>query len=118
MRDCSSDKLESRLTSAWWHALTPEALVNTLQSNLDSGLTTDEARERLAQHGPNALPESPPPAPLTVFLAQFASLIVWVLLGAALVSGLLREWVDAAAILAIVLLNALLASVNMVNTYS
>jgi len=87
-------------------------LVNTLQSNLDSGLTTDEARERLAQHGPNVLPESPPPAPLTVFLAQFASLIVWVLLGAALVSGLLREWVDAAAILAIALLNALLGFIQ------
>ncbi|NGZ97145.1 MAG: cation-translocating P-type ATPase, partial [Nitrospira sp. WS110] len=43
---------------------------------------------------------------------QFASIIVWVLIGAAVISGLLQEWVDAAAIVAIVILNALLGFVQ------
>jgi len=60
----------------------------------------------LAQYGANELPQAPPLSPFGIFLGQFSSLIVWVLIGAALVSGLLQEWVDAAAILAIVILNA------------
>ncbi|MBI4401824.1 MAG: cation-translocating P-type ATPase [Nitrospirae bacterium] len=95
-----------------WHALTPEALTGELRANLDAGLTEREARQRLADHGPNELPESPPASPLTIFLAQFASLIIWVLIGAAVISGLLHEWVDAAAILAIVILNAILGFVQ------
>jgi Ca2+-transporting ATPase len=47
-----------------------------------------------------------------LFLAQFTSLIIWVLIGAAVISGLLREWVDAGAILAIVMLNAILGFVQ------
>jgi len=47
-----------------------------------------------------------------LFLEQFADFIIWVLIGAALVSGLLREWVDALAILGIVVLNAILGFVQ------
>ncbi len=50
--------------------------------------------------------------PLTLLLEQFSSLIVWVLIGAAIVSGLLQEWVDAIAIIAIVMLNAVLGFVQ------
>jgi P-type Ca2+ transporter type 2C len=91
-----------------WHTLTPEALEHELFSNLVHGLTDREAEHRLTTVGPNELPEAPPPSPLKILLAQFSSLIVWVLIGAALVSGLLQEWIDAAAIVAIVVLNAIL----------
>lgn len=47
------------------------------------------------------------PSPLKIFLARFSSLIVWVLVGAAIVSGLPQEWVETAAILTIVALNAI-----------
>ncbi|ALA58355.1 hypothetical protein NITMOv2_1936 [Nitrospira moscoviensis] len=60
--------------------------------------------------GPNEQPEAPQPAPLTMFLTQFSGLIIWVLLGAAVVSGLLQEWIDAAAIVAIMIPNALLCT--------
>jgi len=91
-----------------WHRLTPEALEYELGSKLDHGLADREAKHRLATVGPNELPEAPPPSPIKILLAQFSSLIVWVLIGAAGVSGLLQEWIDAAAILAIVVLNAVL----------
>jgi Ca2+-transporting ATPase len=95
-----------------WHTLSPETLVRELRANLDSGLPKQEALARLAAHGPNELPEAPPVSPLTLFFAQFQSLIVWVLIGAAIVSGALQEWLDAAAILAIVVLNAILGFVQ------
>jgi Ca2+-transporting ATPase len=95
-----------------WHALAPETLARELEAALESGLTDQEANRRLARYGPNELPEVPPPSPFTLFLRQFASLVIWVLIGAAVVSGFLHEWVDATAILAIVLLNAILGFVQ------
>ena len=95
-----------------WHTHTPDELETTLQSNLERGLAERDAQQRLAEHGPNALPEAPPVSVLTLLLGQFTSVIIWVLIGAAVLSGLLQEWVDAAAILAIVLLNAVLGFVQ------
>ena len=100
------------MNSRDWHTHTLDELETTLQSNLDRGLAEREAQKRLAEHGPNELPETPSVSALTLLLRQFTSVIIWVLIGAAVVSGLLREWVDAAAILAIVLLNALLGFIQ------
>src|SRR6266702_3188296 len=91
-----------------WHALTVEGVVKELRSDPERGLAASEARQRLAEYGPNELPLAPPASPLKLLLAQFSGLIVWVLIGAAIVSGALQEWVDAAAIIAIVILNAIL----------
>lgn len=95
-----------------WHTLTTEALGQELQSDMDIGLTVSEAQHRLATVGPNELQEAAPPSPLKIFLSQFTSLIVWVLISAAAVSGLLQEWIDAGAILAIIVLNAILGFVQ------
>ena len=100
------------MNSREWHTHTSDELETTLQSNLDRGLAEREAQQRLAEHGPNELPETPPVSVLTLFLRQFTSVIIWVLIGAAVISWLLQEWVDAAAILAIVLLNAVLGFVQ------
>lgn len=100
------------MNSRDWHTHTPDELETTLQSNLDGGLSERQAQQRLAEHGPNELPEAPPVSALTLLLRQFTSIIIWVLIGAAVISGLLQEWVDAAAIVAIVLLNALLGFVQ------
>jgi P-type Ca2+ transporter type 2C len=91
-----------------WYSRSPDALANELQTSFDGGLSDHEAQQRLKQEGPNELPEAPPPSPLKLFLSQFTSVIVWVLVGAAVISGLLEDWLDAAAILAIVFLNGLL----------
>ena len=98
--------------SSHWHTFQHEALAHELRSNVHVGLTEEEARLRLPQQGFNELPEAPPASPLVLFVAQFKNLIVWVLIGAAVVSGLLREWLDAAAILTIILLNACLGFVQ------
>ena len=100
------------MNSRDWHTQTSDELETTLQSNLDRGLAERDAQQRLAKQGPNELPEAPPVSALTLLLGQFTSVIIWVLIGAAVISGLLQEWVDASAILAIVLLNAALGFVQ------
>ena len=95
-----------------WHAITAEALVLDLRTNLEAGLSSEEAISRQQREGFNELPEVPPPSLLKLFLSQFANVIVWVLIGAAVVSGLLEDWLDAAAIVTIVFLNGLLGFVQ------
>lgn len=80
--------------------------------DLDAGLAEDEVQRRRVQSGWNELLEPPPVSWLNLLLSQFTSIVIWVLIGAAVVSGLLEDWLDAAAILAIVALNGLLGFVQ------
>ncbi len=97
--------------SDWWRMETAEA-ARLLATDAERGLSEAEARARLAGHGPNALAEKKGHGPLSILLDQFRNLIIWVLMGAALVSGFLQEWVDALAIVAIVILNAILGFIQ------
>jgi Ca2+-transporting ATPase len=102
---------EDRQNAGMWR-LSSEDLARHLEADGEHGLAAEEARRRLVDQGLNELPESPPPSWLALFLSQFSSVIVWVLIGAAVVSGLLEDWLDTAAILAIVLLNGILGFVQ------
>jgi Ca2+-transporting ATPase len=95
-----------------WHARDPQAAGRSLQTSLESGLTAAQATERLAEHGRNELREAPRPGLWRKLLEQFNSFIIWILIAAALISAVVGDWVEAAAILAIVLLNAILGLVQ------
>jgi calcium-translocating P-type ATPase len=75
-----------------------------------SGLSSAEAAARLARYGRNVLPSAAPPSLAAIFVRQFASPLMYVLVAAALVSAALGEWSDAAFIFAAVLLNALIGT--------
>lgn len=102
--------LENQTAKTW--QFTTDKLTALLGTDSERGLAGQEVERRYAEFGPNELPEAPPPSLLKLFLSQFTSVIVWVLIGAAVISGLLEDWLDAAAILAIVLLNGLLGFVQ------
>ena len=70
------------------------------------GLTAAEASRRLVEHGPNIIERQTKRNVLLMLAAQFASPMIWLLLGAAVLSGVLCELADAIAIAAIVTLNA------------
>ncbi len=95
----------------WWH-LSAAEVAEALGTDIKGGLTTAEAGLRLDKLGPNELREKKGRGPLAIFLEQFKGLIIWVLIAAALVSGFLKEWVDALAILAIIILNAVLGLIQ------
>lgn len=89
-----------------WHALSPEETLRALATT-PQGLSSAEARRRLAHFGPNRLAQVPPPNPLLILLHQFASPLIVVLGLAAVVAGALGEWVDASVIVAALAINAL-----------
>ena len=76
------------------------------------GLTAREAARRLAKDGPNRLPEERGRGPVLRFLVQFHNVLIYVLLGAAVVTGALQHWVDTGVILAVVLANAVIGFIQ------
>ena len=87
---------------------TVAAVVENLGAEAKEGLTAAEARARLARDGANQLEEATPLPWWRNLLEQFNQLVIWILIGATIVSGILGDWLEAGAIFAIVLLNALL----------
>src|SRR4030066_329006 len=95
-----------------WHALTPEQILAQLATPPDSGLTSEEAANRLQSYGPNQLDEAPGITFWQMLIDQFKSFVVLMLIAAAIISSLLGDWEEAVAILAIVVLNATLGVVQ------
>ncbi|WP_293975622.1 HAD-IC family P-type ATPase [Sphingomonas sp.] len=88
---------------------------DTVLDQLDAdiaGLSQCEAEERLARHGPNALPRTTATHPLLRFLAQFNSALIYFLLAAAFAAALLGHLVDALVIAVVVLINAIVGFVQ------
>lgn len=90
-----------------WHALAVEEVLARVKAT-PRGLDASEAQRRLRACGPNQLREAAPVPPWRLFLAQFQSILVGLLVVAGVVALLLGEWIDAVAILAIVFVNALI----------
>lgn len=93
--------------SSTWHQRTAEETLTALHTTR-AGLPAAEAARRLVEHGRNELAEGKSISPWSIFFGQFKNLIVWILIVAGVVSGMLGEGVDAIAILAIVVLNAVI----------
>ena len=91
------------------HSRSVTAVIEELGTDLTRGLDDAEAARRLAEHGPNALAESEHEGRLQRLFGQFKSVLIWLLLVAAAISGvMLGEWIEAGVILAIVAVNATL----------
>jgi len=99
------EQLAPQMQQRDWHAMSPDSVVAALDSS-ETGLDDDEARRRLEEYGENVLQEVGGPNALRLFLRQFANVLVCVLIVAAAVSVAVGEHLDAAAIMAIVILNA------------
>jgi magnesium-transporting ATPase (P-type) len=90
-----------------WHALEISDALRDLETR-PGGLTAEEAQVRLADSGPNALPAAAGKSALQRLLAQFDNLLIYVLIGAAIISALLGRAIDASVIVAVVILNAVI----------
>src|SRR5690349_24366633 len=97
--------------SARAHGESAAAVLDALGAS-ERGLEAAEAAARLARFGPNALPPPKPRHALLRFAAQFHSVLIYFLLAAALGAALLGHAVDAGAIVAVVLINALVGYIQ------
>ncbi|MDH3289144.1 MAG: cation-transporting P-type ATPase, partial [Betaproteobacteria bacterium] len=93
------------------HALSAEQVTAALESS-PRGLSRTEAAARLARFGPNRLTVRRGPTPLERFLLQFHNVLIYVLVGAAVVTAALGHWVDTGVIIGVVLINAIVGFIQ------
>jgi Ca2+-transporting ATPase len=95
-----------------WHAMGAEDVLEQLETFPENGLTSEEATSRLREFGPNQLTEAPPTTFWQMLWEQFNNFVVILLVVAAVVSALLGDYIEAGAIMAIVILNATLGVIQ------
>jgi len=112
----TTQKFSPRLTTdpkgKAWHSLAAEEVLHHFETRLEQGLTSEEASQRLQEYGPNALTEAPPTTFLQMLWEQFNNFVVIMLVVAAVISAILGEWIEASAIMTIVILNATLGVIQ------
>ncbi len=90
-----------------WHALETAEVLTRMRSGIQ-GLSSAEAGARLAQHGPNQLPQPKPRSALLRFLRQFHNVLIYMLLAAGLITLLLGHLIDSGVIFGVVFINAVI----------
>ena len=95
-----------------WCASDVRTVEKRQKTSVKEGLTSEEARLRLKEYGPNVIETSKRISPVKIFFAQFKDFMVLVLLGATVASAYLGEIADAITIVTIVMINAILGFVQ------
>ncbi|MDF9797850.1 cation-transporting ATPase F [Catalinimonas alkaloidigena] len=95
-----------------WHSLTADQVAKELKANIHKGLSNAEVSERLKKYGENSITPKKHQSSLIRFLLQFNQPLIYILLGAALVTLLLKEYPDATVILAVVLINSVIGYIQ------
>ena len=95
-----------------WHSLGLDEVTASLETDMERGLASAEARERLERDGPNRLTPQKGQGPIVRFLLQFNQPLVIILLVATVVTFMLAEYLDSAVIFAVVLVNAVVGFIQ------
>ncbi len=111
-KDQTVSRPAERDISFSWHSLDAMDVLDKLVSSINTGLSSQEVEERLLKHGSNQLTEAPRPTFLMMVLDQLKSFVVLLLIGASIISAILGEWIDASAIIAIVILNTVMGVIQ------
>ncbi|KAF0180695.1 MAG: Ca2+-transporting ATPase [Nitrospirae bacterium] len=94
-----------------WHQKAIDAVFSELNSSV-AGLNSDDAVKRIKIYGPNELKIKKKKTPLMMFLDQFKDFLIIVLIAAGIIAGIVGKPTDAAAIMAIVVLNAIIGFIQ------
>jgi len=96
-----------------WHTRSIEEVTESLKTNIKTGLSKKEAEDRVGNYGYNELEEKKGRTPFRIFVSQFNDFMIWILIAAAFVSGIIiREITDAIVILIILVINSVLGFVQ------
>lgn len=105
------NKVETKKVLTKWHSQSADLVLKSLKA-LASGLSEDEAKERLETYGANCLPEPPKRNALIRFGLHFHNILIYVLLCAAIITAFLNHWIDTYVILAVVVVNAIIGFIQ------
>jgi P-type Ca2+ transporter type 2C len=95
-----------------WHAIENEEVLRALDSHINTGLSSADVAARQEKYGLNELQEAPPTSFWMMLWSQVNSFVIYMLLGAAIISAALGDYVEAIAIMAIVVLNAIMGIIQ------
>jgi len=95
-----------------WSSRERADVLSHLKSTVDHGLSEQEVERRRGETGPNLIEEGRAKSPLGIFISQFTDFLVVILIGAAIIAGVVGEPQDVVAIFVIVVLNACLGFVQ------
>jgi len=95
-----------------WFSKPKEEVLKDFDVNPQTGLTSDEAKKRLDKYGENKLKGKPKKSLIFLFFEQLKDMLIYVLLGASVITIVIGEYVDAIIILSVVVLNAVIGVVQ------
>lgn len=95
-----------------WFSMSQEEVLQELQVGAAKGLTADEITSRLEQYGANKLKGKPKKSMIALFFSQLRDMLIYVLLGAAVITLAIGEYVDTIIILIVVALNAVIGVIQ------
>lgn len=99
-------------TETKWQTVSAETALKLLQTQADSGLTKTQVETRLADFGSNTLPRPRPRNAVIRFLQHFHNILIYVLIGSAIITALLGHWIDTGVIIAVVVFNAVIGFIQ------
>jgi len=102
---------EEPATTPLWHHQESDSVFTQLSCS-DEGLNTEQAQQRLQEHGPNRLKPQEKQSPFMRFMMQFHNVLIYVLLAAAIITSLLGHWVDSGVIFGVVIINAIIGYIQ------
>ncbi len=95
-----------------WFSKTSNEVIDQLKTNLSQGLSSEEAERRLKEYGENKLATKPKKTMLQLFFAQLNDILIFILLGAAIISVIMKDYNEAIIIVIVVLINAIVGVVQ------
>jgi cation-transporting P-type ATPase F len=95
-----------------WHHLPSDRVIDILETNRTEGLHPLEVERRRQKYGANILTLKEGKSPLIVFLEQFNQPLIYILLASALITAILRDWIEMGVIFAVVFINAIIGFVQ------
>lgn len=98
--------MKDKYSSQPWYAMDIEKVNDKLDSNIDSGISTQTAEERISKYGENKLPDKKKKNFFIRFFKHFNDILIYILLIAAIVTAFLGEYVDTIVILLVAIINA------------
>ncbi len=103
---------EGRDNKIAWHALEKPTVLQKLDSSEETGLSSEQIKAKREKYGFNELTEAPPTSFWELLWGQINNFVIYMLFGAAIISALLGDYIEAIAIMAIVVLNAILGIIQ------
>jgi cation-transporting P-type ATPase F len=93
-------------------SIPPDAVITELETNIENGLSSSEVLRRQNLYGLNVIKQKRSTHPVIMFLGQFNQPLIYILLGASIITAFLKEWVDSLVIFGVVLVNTTISFIQ------